>query len=263
MKYFEFGKENKEIMVMLHGGGVSYEGAVPVAEYMKQFYHVIVVSYDGFNPTEPDTTFSTVDHEAEMLAKYINENYDGKIDILYGVSYGCRVLMAVLARKDLKVVTTIADGMGTGEYPNIKSEWGKNLWCFFFTGFFYQMMGKAGPIRKKIVVKLTGRTMEEANRLLYQKASWESWRNQDKCLIGKKTDYSLFNKTNMNIWHCTNSYAEKRLAKNMNEIKAKGYSFTYKVFTDVGHGGLPGEQVERFADEVKAAHSKAIANKNK
>ena len=24
MKYFEFGKENKELMVLLHGGGTSY-----------------------------------------------------------------------------------------------------------------------------------------------------------------------------------------------------------------------------------------------
>lgn len=31
MKYFEFGKENEKLMVLLHGGGVCYRGAVPVA----------------------------------------------------------------------------------------------------------------------------------------------------------------------------------------------------------------------------------------
>ena len=259
MKYFEFGKENKELMVMLHGGGVSYLGALPAAEYMARFFHVVLVSYDGFNPTEPDTTFRSVDYEAEMLAEYINENFGGEIDILYGISYGCRVLMAVLARPDLKIATTIADGMGTREYPDIKSEWGKNLYCFFFTGFFYQMMAKAGPIRKQILAKLTGRSVEEADRLLYQKASWESWKNQDRCLIGTKTDYSLFEKTDMYIWHGINSSVEKKLAKNMEKIKETGYPFTYKVFTDVGHGGLAGEQIPRFAGEVRAAHSKTIA----
>ena len=29
MKYFEFGKENKKLMVILHGGEVSYRGALP------------------------------------------------------------------------------------------------------------------------------------------------------------------------------------------------------------------------------------------
>ena len=34
MKYFEFGQQNPELMVMLHGGGVSYRGVLPVAREM-------------------------------------------------------------------------------------------------------------------------------------------------------------------------------------------------------------------------------------
>ncbi len=34
MKYFEFGQQNPELMVMLHGGGVSYRGVLPVARKM-------------------------------------------------------------------------------------------------------------------------------------------------------------------------------------------------------------------------------------
>lgn len=37
MKYFEFGQEHPELMVMLHGGGVCYRGALPVAEGMAAF----------------------------------------------------------------------------------------------------------------------------------------------------------------------------------------------------------------------------------
>ena len=32
MKFFEFGKEHKKLMVLLHGGGVSYLGILPTAE---------------------------------------------------------------------------------------------------------------------------------------------------------------------------------------------------------------------------------------
>ena len=32
MKYFEFGQENSELLVMLHGGGVSYRGMLPSVE---------------------------------------------------------------------------------------------------------------------------------------------------------------------------------------------------------------------------------------
>ena len=34
MKYFEFGTEHPELMVMLHGGGTSYYGMMPTAKEM-------------------------------------------------------------------------------------------------------------------------------------------------------------------------------------------------------------------------------------
>lgn len=67
MKYFEFGQEHPELMVMLHGGGVCYRGALPVAEEMAKIYHVVLVAYDGFNPDEPETEFKSVPDEARRL----------------------------------------------------------------------------------------------------------------------------------------------------------------------------------------------------
>lgn len=32
MKYFEYGKDYKELVVMLHGGGVSYRGVEPMVQ---------------------------------------------------------------------------------------------------------------------------------------------------------------------------------------------------------------------------------------
>ena len=49
MKYFEFGKENEELMVLLHGGGTSYLGVLPTAKKIAEKYHVILLAYDGFN----------------------------------------------------------------------------------------------------------------------------------------------------------------------------------------------------------------------
>ena len=200
MKYFEFGQQNKTLMVMLHGGGVCYRGALPVAEALAKDFHVVLVAYDGFNPTEPDTEFVSVMDEAKRLGDYIVEHYGGKIDILYALSYGCRVLLEVLADPRLTIITTIADGMSTHDYPNIKSKLGKEIYIFFFTGFFYQMMAKAGPIRKKLIAKLTGRSLEEAERLLYPDASWQSWKNQDYCLVGRPMDLSVFRNSSWASW---------------------------------------------------------------
>ena len=51
MKYFEFGKENEELMVLLHGGGTSYLGVLPTAEKIAEKDHVVLLAYDGFFPT--------------------------------------------------------------------------------------------------------------------------------------------------------------------------------------------------------------------
>ena len=150
MKYFEFGQQNEKLMVMLHGGGVCYNGVMPVAEKLSKDFHVIVVAYDGFNPSEPETEFTSVMDEAKRLGDYIIHHRGGKIDILYALSYGCRVLLEVLADERLTITTAIADGMSTREYPRIKSKLGKEIYCFFFTGLFYVMMDKAGPLAQAV-----------------------------------------------------------------------------------------------------------------
>lgn len=263
MKYFEFGKENDTLMVMLHGGGVCYRGVAPVAEKLAKNYHVIVVAYDGFNPSEPDTEFVSVKDEARRLGDYIVENYGGKIDILYALSYGCRVLLEVLDDSRLTITTAIADGMSTHEYPNIKSNLGKDIFCFFFTGLFYLIMGNPGPLRTKFLAKVTGRRIEEAERLLYRKATWKSWKNQDYCLINCPINFDVFKNTDMYIWHGIKSSAEKKLARDIKKWQDKGYAFTYKVFTNVGHGGLVGEHTEQFIEEVRAARECSLDKLNK
>ena len=83
-------------MVLLHGGGTSYLGVLPTAKKIAEKYHVVLLAYDGFNPSEPETEFQSLACEAQGLEDYLIENYGGKVDILYGLSYGCRTLMQVL-----------------------------------------------------------------------------------------------------------------------------------------------------------------------
>ena len=254
MKYLEFGKENKELMVLLHGGGTSYLGVLPAARKIAKHYHVVLLAYDGFNPSEPKTEFKSLSYEAHCLEDYIIENYDGKVDILYGLSYGCRTLMQILEDNRLKITTTIADGMSLKDYPDIKNGVLKEIYLFFFTGIFFVIMGRAGKLRKRFLAKITGRSYEEADRILYTSASWNSWKNQDRCLIGKKTDYSVFRNTDMHIWYGIKGTVDKKLSSGLKELEQKGYPFSYKIFEDMGHGGLIAENTDRFIEEVQAAH---------
>lgn len=259
MKYFEYGDAHRELMVIFHGGGTSYLGAEPAARLLGQRYHVILVAYDGFNPTEPETQFRSPMDEARRLGDYVVERYGGKIDILYGISYGCRILIEVLGDERLTIATTIADGMSLRDYPDIRSKWGRDVYCFFFTGLFYAVMGHPGPLRKRFLAKISGRKLSEAERILYGRATWQSWKNQDYFLIGKKTDYSLFGRTHMFLWYGVKGAVDKKLSANLDALQAKGYPFEVKIFTDCGHGGLAGERPQQFVEEVTMAHQKSGA----
>lgn len=222
MKYFEFGKDHPELMVMLHGGGVCYRGALPVAEEMAKTYHVVLAAYDGFNPDEPETEFHSVQDEARRLGDYIVKHYGGKIDILYGVSYGTFVLMDVLADERLTVTTTIADGMPTMDYADIKNPVLQNIYLFFLTGFAYWLIGKAGPIRRKIVCRIMNRSEASFDRIVYKDATWRSWVNQDKCMIGRHRNFELFKRTDMYIWHGIQSSTEKKACETYQGMAGQG-----------------------------------------
>ena len=53
------------------------------------------------------------------------------------------------------------------------------------------------------------------------------------------------------------------MSANLEELKAKGYPFTCKIFEDMGHGGLVGENTERFIEEVAEAHRHARQKEEK
>lgn len=53
---------------------------------------------------------------------------------------------------------------------------------------------------------------------------------------------------------------DKKLSADIESLKAKGYPFTCKIFEDMGHGGLAGENTDRFIQEVKAAHQRENPN---
>ena len=192
------------------------------------------------------------------MEDYILQNYGGRVDILYGLSYGCRTLMQILEDDRLRITTTIADGMSLRDYPDIKSEALKEVYLFFFTGLFFVVMGRAGKLRKRFLAKITGRSIEEADRILYTKATWKSWKNQDRCLIGKKTNYGVFKNTDMHIWYGIKGTVDKKLSAGLDDLKTQGYPFSHKIFPDMGHGGLIGENTERFIEEVDAVHKSSI-----
>ena len=248
MKFYEFGQENAKTLLLLCGWSVNWRGAMPTINELKKQYHVIVQAYDGFNVDEPKSTFVSVVKEGQDGADYIAEHFNGKIDIIYGVSYGATILTEILLDKRIAAHTVIADGFTITEYPNCKKEATKRLIANLNSGISYTFMVRHREFIG-LVAKAIGRTKEQFDAVVYKEASRESYFNGYYCLIGYRYKYEVFAKTDFHIWQSI----EKKSIKKIKQLKEQGCHFTHTIFNDLGHGGFA-QQPTRLIDEINRAY---------
>ncbi|MBQ6653965.1 MAG: alpha/beta hydrolase [Erysipelotrichaceae bacterium] len=100
MEIREYGRENKEVIMLLHGGGLSWWNYHSEAELLQDGYHVILPVLDGHNDT--DEPFTSIEDNARRLIDLIDERYDGQLLLIGGLSLGGQILAEMLAqRKDI------------------------------------------------------------------------------------------------------------------------------------------------------------------
>jgi pimeloyl-ACP methyl ester carboxylesterase len=119
MKFHEFGdKENQHIM-LIHGGGNSWWNYLRQAKALSKEYHVILPTLDGHGEEYNTEYVSTID-SAQKLISYINQNCNGQLFLLCGVSLGGQIVIEMLSLKADISQKAIIDGSIC--YPQPKLE---------------------------------------------------------------------------------------------------------------------------------------------
>lgn len=98
MKYVEYGKENKDVIVLLHGGGLSWWNFREVAERLQLKYRVILPILDGH--ADSDRNFTTIEANAEEIIAFIEEQFGGEVFLLGGLSLGGQILLEILSKRE-------------------------------------------------------------------------------------------------------------------------------------------------------------------
>lgn len=97
MKVIEYGKHNKETMIFLHGGGLSWWSYKEVAENLEQDYHILLPILDGHGGS--DREFTSIEENAVEIIEYIDKKYNGSVLLMGGLSLGGQILLEILARR--------------------------------------------------------------------------------------------------------------------------------------------------------------------
>lgn len=100
MRVVEYGKENQDVIMLLHGGGLAPWNYKEEAEQLEDKFHILVPVLDGHSGS--DSKFSSIEENAKKLIQYIDEAYSGQVLFIGGLSLGGQILVEMLSqRKDV------------------------------------------------------------------------------------------------------------------------------------------------------------------
>ena len=97
MNFMEYGHTNKDTVILLHGGGLSWWNYREIAEKLSSSYRVILPILDGH--AQSDAGFSTIEDNAERVISFIDEQFGGSVLLIGGVSLGGQILLEILSRR--------------------------------------------------------------------------------------------------------------------------------------------------------------------
>lgn len=110
MNYKEYGKDNKDVIILLHGGGLSWWNYRSEALLLRKNYHVIIPILDGHSGS--DRSFTSIRDNAEEIIAFIDENYNGHVLFIGGLSLGAQILLEILSiRNDICDYSIIESGL--------------------------------------------------------------------------------------------------------------------------------------------------------
>ena len=97
MRYVEYGSQNPETVILLHGGGLSWWNYRDVAQLLSDRFHVVLPILDGH--ADSDAPFTSIDDNATRIIAYIDQHFGGKVLAVGGLSLGGQIAVEMLAQR--------------------------------------------------------------------------------------------------------------------------------------------------------------------
>lgn len=98
MRYVEYGKENQDTILLLHGGGLSWWNYEAVAESLQEEYHIVLPILDGH--AESGRPFTTIENNAKEIIEYIDTFWGGSVLLIGGLSLGGQIVLEILSQRE-------------------------------------------------------------------------------------------------------------------------------------------------------------------
>lgn len=96
MRALEFGQQTAPVILLLHGGGLSWWNYREAAKLLSAQYHVVLPVLDGH--ADSDAPFTSIEENAARLISYIDTHFQGQVLAIGGLSLGGQIAAEVLSQ---------------------------------------------------------------------------------------------------------------------------------------------------------------------
>ena len=136
MKFYTFGEKSNPAILLLPGTCCHWQKNFgEVIPLLQQDFHVVCVSYDGFDETE-DTVFLDMLTETEKIEAYIQEHHSGHICAAYGCSLGGSFVGLLVQRRNIHIDDAILGSSDLDQDP----VWKAKLKCAMAIPLLYKIV---------------------------------------------------------------------------------------------------------------------------
>lgn len=102
MKFYECGDASNPVILLIPGTCCHWTIFNDVTPLLEERFHVVTVSFDGFDETE-DTTYPTMKEEAEKIEQHVTEHFGGHVLCCYGCSLGGSYAAYLVQRQNIHI----------------------------------------------------------------------------------------------------------------------------------------------------------------
>ena len=98
MQFKQAGNKERPVILLLHGGGLSWWSFAPVIKLLRDEYHIVTPILDGHGEDGAEP-FMSIEAAAEKLIAYIDTAFGGHVFALGGLSIGAQIALELLSRR--------------------------------------------------------------------------------------------------------------------------------------------------------------------
>ena len=248
MTIHEFGKENKQTILLIHPSIVKWDYFSKVIPLLESDFHLIVPALPGYD-FDADSDFTSVEEIASELNLWLKENGIPELYAVYGCSMGGSIALMVALGQTIPIRNCIMDGGITPyQLPWIATRF------IALRDYLMMAIGRAGGVglleKAFSTDEYSKEDLQYVAEVLRHCSRKTLWRTFDSCNNYKVPDPIPFMETKIHYWYADGE--EKARDWDIRYMKKFFPQTRFIVLPRIGHGGLVLLEPERFAEMIRS-----------